>query len=546
MDGLRFVGFFRLIPALLLSFVLGHTPVEAGPVIEEGIRLSFSPRGQNYFRANLNAVLLANQLDLSKSHWDRIGFVLNGPLEGHGLQNQLGSMYYGFPVRKPKIEVKLAGSDLRVQFKAIGAEIDPSGPSAYGFSRSKGVVILMRLEAENLQFDTKTLRLNDLANPGLFGVTGFDSISARSDGARTVKAELPILVEANGKEANMRVLAVRTNLQKTTLDFGFEKMVVPTIKVLIDGKEFPFDQSALETDIRSQLPQLSDALTLALKKYFEKDGKDLVQPSFDDLAKSLNIDFKLPLTTDSNPEKELLIKLRPKTTRYSRARHLEIGFNTEIVDEKSAEDRGIFPTVGEAGEVTLVGLDSTAYDVAMTLHPSAINGVLNRAWAKGVLRDIDMGKDEEGKATLVRIPQPPIVDLSPRAKPNEIRIHAWIGYVVRGISGVLFKGPIPIELDLIARAEANSKNEVELVLDHIDESTLKVDTRATWLSPIRGKVNQVVREKISKLNRSAFEKRQLLTSLPTLDELIEIPLILKSVTTESGNLVVLAEFAPKS
>lgn len=540
--------------AVLAASTLISVSTFAGPVVPDGVRVHFSPHGQEYFRSNLNTVLLANDLDLSKTYWDEVKFVLVEPLKEsrigdarRGIHERLVPYFYGFPINPPKIEVKLAHTNLHVKFKSMGAEIDPAGPAAYGHSRSKGILILMRLEAETLKFDAKTLRLNDLANPGLLGVMGLDAISSKLSDTylRTVKVELPVLVEADGKAATMRVLAVRTNLQKTGFDAAFEKVLVPKIKLVIAEKEYPFDQAAFERDLRDQLPQLGDALTATLKSYFEKEGKDLIQPSFDNLAKSLNIDFNLPLSDEKDSGKELTIKLRPKSATFTRSRHLGLSFDTEIVDEKLDGGRGVFPTPGTSGEATLASFDAATYDVAMTLHPSAVNGVLNRAWAKGILRDIDMGKDDQGKPTKVKIPKPPIVSFEKLPKANQANFHAWIGYVVRGIGGILFKGPIPIELDLVVSLETNAKNEVEIVFDHIDETTLKVDTRATWLSPIRSKVNKMVREKIAKLNQDARTKRQLLTSLPTLDELLGIPLALESASTEAGNLVLLADFAPK-
>ncbi len=541
-----YAAFGFAVAAILSSF---SASTFAGSVVSDGLALSFSPRGQTYFRENLNSVLLANKLDLANNHWNEIKFVLNQPFEGsepvETLHARLAPYFYGFPINPPRLELRLASTDLTVKFRSMGAVIDPAGPSAYGMPRSKGAVVLLRMEGEDLAFDAKTLRIVDLANPDLLGTVGADALSiAQTDGGlRTVKAEIPVLVEADGKRATMRILAIRTNLERAAFDLRFAKLLLPSIKTTINGKDYVFDQAAFEKDLRSRLPQLGVAIVAAVKTYFEHDGKALVQAQFDALASNLNVDFKLPLPDDSA---KLFVHLRPSRVEYGRSPSVGIAFDSAVNDRATDSVSLTTPEIpGGTNRSFARTVGSGDYDVALTLRPTAINAALESVWAKGALRDIDLGKDDSGRPTKVKIPKSPIVTLAGLPTANQANFHAWIGYVVHGIGGILFKGPIPIELDLIVKMETNAKNEIEVVLDHIDESTLKVDTRATWLWPIRGKVNALVRSKIADLNASAAKKRMSLVSLPTLDALLGIPLRLDSATNVDGNLVLLADFAPK-
>jgi len=188
-------------------------------------------------------------------------------------------------------------------------------------------------------------------------------------------------------------------------------------------------------------------------------------------------------------------------------------------------------------------VDAESYHASLVIHPAALNTVVERAWKRGLLKDIEIGKDPSGHPEVVKLPKPPVVSFTGLPATNLANIHATIGYSVRGIGRILFKGPIPIELDLQVKLETNSKNEVEVVLDQIDEKTLKIDTRATWLVPLRAKVDRMVREKLAKMNREIREKRTVMTSIPTLDDLMEIPLRLDTVKTDAGNLVLFTDFA---
>ena len=500
----------------------------AGPVVPEGVRLLFSPRGQTHFRENLNSVLLANDIDLSRNHWDEIAFNLNGPLKGFTLP-RLNPYFYGFPIKPPAIEAKLSGADLNVRFQAMGAEIDPAGPAAYGFPNSSGVIVRMHLEADDLVFSTTSLRLLDHANPDFFGVLGADGFSSRVTPGRSVRlrAEIPILVEADGKKATLQILAIEPVLPKGILTTDFDRIFTPTIEMVVNGRSYAFEKAAFENDLREQLPQIGNKLALAVEKYFEGDGKKLIQLQFDKLAKSLNIKFEV---------QGLQILLRPKVVETTASQLAGLRFDTEIKDPLLKEGLGLFPTLGTAGEATLDSIDGTSFDAALTIHPATINGVLDRMTANGKIPDLGMGSDDEGKPAKIKILESPVIRLSDLPKSNQANLHVKVGYVVTGWGGVLFKGPIPIELDLVVRFSPNEKNEIDVFVEHIDETTLVVDTHATWLAPIRSLVDSMVRKQVAKMNSTVKEKGDSAAhfSIPTLDDLIGIPLRLKQVKTEKG------------
>lgn len=542
--------------SLLALTWLAATSALAGPVVAKGVRFYFSPHGQAYFQSNLESVLKKNDLDLSKNHWDDISFILEDPLNEtklpesfqtperekfHELHGRLRSFFFGFPIQTPRIQVSLSGSDLPVHFRAMGAEVDPKGPTAYG--RDKGVIVLMHLVAEVATFDSKQIRIEDLANKDFLGVMGIDHLVThlRDGDRRTVKVEIPVLVGTGPNGATMEILSVRTNLEKVNFDLNFDKLLLPTISVVVNGKDYTFDKAAFETEIRGMLPDLSTLLMGAVKSYFETSGKELIQPSFDDLAKSLNIDFGIALPDSFAIADELKVVLRPTAAEYTKTKLLGVVFNSEIMDSKQQEFSAT-SAPGLALDPSLSEVDPQSYDLSLVLHPAALNSVIDRAWKGGLLSEIEIGKDSSGDPEMVALPEPPVVSFTGLPASNLANFHAKIAYSVKGLGRILFKGPIPIEMDMRVRLETNLKNEIEIVLDQIDETTLKIDTRATWLAPIREMVEEMVREKLAKLNVDIRTKRTLMTSIPTLDELIGIKLRLDTVKTDNGNLVLFCDF----
>jgi hypothetical protein len=532
---------FRTAFSVLFSLVAAS--VQAAPV-SEGVHVYITPKGQNYFKTDLNAVILGNRLDLSNNVWDEIKFPVGKSLSSASddfseLSAQMSPYFYGFPLNPPKLEGSLRDSNLKVKFKTLGAEIDPSGPSAYGYPHAKGVIILMRMEARDLQFTMKTLRLDDLANKGLLGILGVDDFEAHmtNGSTTTIKAELPILVEADGQKASLKILAIKTNLQKALFESNFDKLRVPTLKVVIDNKEYPFDVATFEKELRARLPQITTTIVTKLRAYFEKGyGKDLIQARFDTLASRLNIDLPYPKV-----DAKMTVTLRPQLAEFTRAKLLGISFDTDAVDGKRPSKSKMTLTTNAA----LESFDADTYDIGGILSPGTVNGVLERAWANGVLRKFSMGKDDAGHPTKISITQPPIVSFIPAVPgAGQVQVHAAIGYFVRGVGRILFKGPIPIEFDLVAKIDVNAKNEAEFSLDHIDESTLKVDTSATWLWPIRGLVNNLVRKKVKQLNEDAKNAKSIV-SFPIPEVLLGVPLRIKSVSTEAGNLIVLSDIVAK-
>ena len=505
----------------------------AGPVVSDAIRISITPRGQDYFTTELGRVLLENGLDLSKTHWDRIALTT-----GHGiddLPSGLARAFYGFPIHAPKIEVSLHGADLRVKFRSLGAVVDPAGPAAYGYPKSKGIVVLLRLEAEGLGFDVRALRLKDLANPDLLGTTGVDGFAASLvDGpTHPVKAQVPILVDADGRRATMKILAMRSNLETALFESTFANVATPELKLVVNGKEYAFDRAAFETDLRACLPELTAKIAERVRTYFEGEGRGTIQAQFDALAAEMSYSFTVPFSKDPARKKEesVAVGLLPKRVEYAATERLDLVYDVEIRDERPwVPALDAVPTWGEPG-----ASDDT-YDLSVAIRPAAANALLERAWRRGLLKDIAMGNDDSGHPTKVRISAPPILTLPGAPEAGLANVHAKIGFYVRGIGKLLFKGPIPIDLDLVLRA-ASAGNRAEVSLDHIDETTLKVDTRATWLRPIRGLVESLVKKKVAELNRNAREKSTPLAAFAIPETLVGVPVRLDRLRTDAGNLI---------
>jgi hypothetical protein len=557
----------RLSYPVLALMTLVPTLAAASVVVPGGARVYFSPRGQAYFKTRLEKVLVANQVDLSKTTFERLRFVLNDPFDMNKLpadtapekraeieilRERLAGFFYGFPVKTPKIEFNLDGSRLDVKFKALGAEVDPRGPEAYG--RKKGVVILLRAESENLRFTTAKLRLTDLANQDLFGVTGADDAYAtlRDPATRPVRVELPVLLDAGPKGAKVEVLAIRSNLQLTPFTIEFGKLLLPTITLVINGRELVFDHAAFEAELRAMLPEIGEMIAAQLKDFFDRDGKSVVQPMFDTVAKSLDIEFGFDFPSglaDSSkraPDPAVQFALHPAEARYRSDRHLGLVFDAELKDpRKTTKSRAPLPK-SAAGEPALAALDRDSYDASLVLHPSALNAVIGRAWEQGTLREIELGKDDRGRTQRVKLPKSPVLSFPAGERDDRALFHAWVDFPVKGIGSILFKKPIPIELDLYAKIETTSKSEIEAVIERIDLDTLKVDTSATWLRPLRAKVEKLVREKIGAINADAAAKRTTIITIPGLEDLVKIPVRLKTARSDGGNLVLYEEFAVDS
>ena len=536
----------RLLAVSALLVILSGAGGRAAEV-PEGARFYISKQGQAWFKDHFEGVLLANGIDLSRRRIEKTEFTLEtltgaGPPRRSAPERQsapvqrlsnLGAYFKGLPFRQPpELRFSMLGYRYELKFNHLTVELDPRGPKPYGFKR--GVVALLRGDASQFSFDLPRLRAVLDENPDFLGTLGLNGGKANlvHGGPHPARMEIPVLIDTDSTGLTVKVLAVRTNFTRVAVEASFEALLLPTMKLVIDEREYPFDGSAFERDVRRLLPEILPLLQEGAKHYFEEQsGREIFQPLMDDLGKLAAAQFAIPLGTGARPERVDMV-ITPTQLRND-DKNVALAFRASMTDPLAAS-AGPFLTRGAAGTPALAVVPAGGYDLAFALHPAVLNGVLNRMFVHKLLSQVDVGDGE--LADLDAAPWLLLNQRDPRTALLHLQLsvdaHQW-----------LVESKIPLELDLRLRIAANRHNEIELIAEEVLLDTVVVNTRRTrtFLGLFKGRVKRGVIDKLKKANAGFKASPAVLRRVPSLDSVMGIPLRLVDAITDNGNVVLFSK-----
>jgi hypothetical protein len=451
--------------------------------VPEGARFYISKTGQAWFKDHFERVLLANGVDLSRRRIEKTEFTLktltgaspahkNQPAPVERLAANFAVWFKGLPFRAPP-EFRFSMLDYRyeLKFNHLAVEIDPRGAKPYGFKR--GVVALLRGDASQFTFEVPRLRAVLNESPDFLGTLGLNGgkASLTGGGPHPARMEIPVLIDVDTSGLAVKVLAVRTNFAQVAVEASFEALLLPAMKIVIDGRGYPFDGSAFEHDVRRLLPEILPLLQEGVKRWFEEQsGREIFQPLMDEVGKLGTVELAIPLGTGARPERVDMV-ITPTQMRND-DKNIGLAFRASMTDPLAAL-AGPFLTRGAAGAPALGTAPAAGYDLALALHPAVLNGVLNRMFAHKLLSQVDGGGGE-----LADLDAAPWLLLNQR-DPRTVLLHLELSVDAHQW---LVESKIPLELDLRLRIAANRHNEVELIAEEIPLDTVVVNTRRTRTS----------------------------------------------------------------
>jgi len=522
-----------------------------GPSIPQGIQFAISPQGIEFFKTNLEYVLKKNRTDLGNMKFTEEGFELKNPFNVQKLPlsvqknkksqldqitDRLGRYFTALPIDRLNLNFKLHEMSYQARFKSMGIEIDPNGLTNYGLK--SGLVGLLRLEAPEVLFSLDKLTCTDTQIPQIFGQMSVQSFTAKlkNGNQRPLRVEIPLHLDVDSKGLNIRAVGFKTNLNQVVLEGAFGKMKLPKISVNINGQDYPMDMLALERDVRETLPPIMEVLSGAVKGFFEKDGPALLEENLATLSKAANIQFQMTIPGSPSGSDQLDVSLQATKVKLEQG-HAKLIFKTELRDPTFLDGQGSFDTVGRATEPTY-SLDRP-YDVAFAVHPGIINGMIQRAFDLKYMSTLDVGEGEK-----VALLHPPVFDFSQDQTGFKGKIKVSIAHAVKGgLDGLIVQKPIPISFEIGVRLEVLNKNQVDIVIDSLDEKSIQVVTKdVTLLGLFQKKVKAKVIERLRAVNESFKNKREVVGSIPTPDDIIGIPIRLIQVQTNHGMLVLYSTF----
>jgi len=553
----------RFLLLLILSLAATHTSFAADdPLITNAVGVFFSPRGQSYFRNNLEDLLYRNGWVIGQGHFPE-GWKWEAteplPLEHlpaemssyqpiiHTVRDTLTRWLVGFEFKDPLLSLSLTEASYQIAFQRLGLKADYDGLRKLGIDHA--VLVNLEIAISDLQLKAGKIRLKDGNNPFL-GEIGMDkAIITLSKKSPPIKLRVPFVLELNQHSGlKVTVLPVMSNLEATTLSTGFASpMVLPKLEIIVNGKRMPLNYKTVEADFRKQLPKLflmaQDLLKEKLETTLPATLTSFLQAKIDEKATELTEVSELdpPGLENANPKDRFRFGMVPEEVEHTKD-YLFLGISAFITDPKvSPYGASIAPKETASGSPEIHPTDPEGYDIAFAINQGLLNRALELSFNRGYY-----DKVSSGPSSSVRLLEPPRFQFEsdPASKSGRIRLRLNIRKKVSGWDLIAVEGHLNVAFDMIIRMEKNKKGGLDFLMEKIDTDSVVVDGSTSRFGFLRGKVMAAVWDEVREKNAALkITPEMAKENFPIPSSLIGLPLAMTAMEVLSnGYLVVYNRF----
>jgi hypothetical protein len=286
-------------------------------------------------------------------------------------------------------------------------------------------------------------------------------------------------------------------------------MRLPKVDIIINGKVIPVNQKTIEKQLLAEKPKLVQALQTYLADMAENKVPQTVNSLLADKMPQgfRDLNTMQPAGGPTGLDKSQLFKwgITPKEIKLTRD-HLYVGVDGSVWDPLKPDTdlsrfyvgRNLVPRVDQ------VNIDR--YDVALAIHQSLINRMMELSFKRGYFDKIPVGTSGESFA-LTRQPEIRMDGTMPR---DQAKLHLRISQHVGGISKLVVRNPFEFELDINVKLVPAAGGTASLVIDQIDENSINVESKYIKMGIFKGTVMSKVRKKIQKANATFRSKATVL------------------------------------
>ncbi|MGK5086376.1 hypothetical protein WDW86_02365 [Bdellovibrionota bacterium FG-2] len=532
--------------------------------IGRAVGLGLTERGQKYFVEHFADVLFANGISLSEGQID--SFVLNAekplkldqlPIHFQKFSGTLGkirsilkSWLLGFSFNDPLIRVEVKDIRYSAQIDRLGFSLQTS--PVREFTGANSAVFVLEAQIPSLRLSAASVMGKNLNNSSLktFGVRGlFTELSGES---KPLEIQIPIGVrikETGNVEFN--ILGIHTSLDQVDLKMGFDRpLVLPRVEVLIDGHPIALNQAALERELlklkdrylemlqvlldrfaEEQLPQKLNNLIQAYLPQNLVEGNEMAAPGAPVMGAAFQTKFKWWMSPQELRQESHMLFLGLAASVRDPAKSSVEALGT---DWSCAED-------SMRSMPTFSGAHPADYDLALSLNQDLVNQILGLSFARGYFEKVPYGDAGESLAMTVA---PELVLTGALAKDRAI-LRLQVAKKPQGIEKFFVENPLLFSFDMNVRLVVTpgvkgASSRISLLVDRIDESTVKVKRESVKLGFLHSMIEKSVKKKIRRANVGYKSNPMALAkdvAIPS--EVAGIPLSLQSLQSDSSGYIVL-------
>lgn len=532
-------------------------------LLSKAIQLRVTPRGMKYFDQNLSNILGNLGIKIDEGYFPTMSYQMDKPINPDDyikdnpeavatykqVKDLLSTWLVGFSLNPHLPTVQIGESGYVAEFSRFGLVTDENLMRTLG--KRDGAILAIEMEVKKFTLSTQSVLAWDLNNEFL-GKAGLENVTiALGANQSPLKLRLPFYIRMNASgQLEFEALELENNIDKTAIAFQYQKLVIPTFAVEVNGKKFYLNNQEVDKLISREAPLLIAKMRNNLGELTRKTLPDMLNRK----AKEF-LSGNLEQVQDMSPPGKEKTDRRPDFKWGLRLQNINLNKSLNVDVQAYVEDtvnpvsppRAIDKSRGEA-DMNLLPIES--YDLALSLDRSLINRVLQLSFERKNFEKIQNGSDS------MRLMAVPTIDyvkpLSEVAlKPQETLIKMHVSIENRPDSTFL-KDSIVLDFDIIAKlSQMKDKDGLQLILYKIDENTMTMDER--YLSTAgrllnglwRGKVYSAIREELKKKCATwSTTQNNIPGSLPLPPQILGMNLIInRLVMAPTGHLVMYLDYA---
>lgn len=555
-----------LIPLLisvqgLSAFAADRSPPIANKhLLPNAVQVQVTPRGMKYFDNRLSDILGNLGVKLDEGYFPAMKYTFEKEInpddyaETHPepvkmykqVRDLLTQWLVGFSLNNHRPTIEIGESGYIAQFSRFGLVTDEALMKALG--KRDGAILAIELEVKQLTISTNSVVAWDMNNEFL-GKAGFENVTiATGDTATPLKIRLPFYIRMNAfGNLEFEALEIDNNINQTPLTIQYQKLIVPTFAVEVNGKKFYLNNTEVDKLFQSQAPlilekvrenmgdfarnQLPMMLNEKAKEFLSgtlEQIQDMVPPGQEDFDKRPNFKWGLALQS-INLKQSLNIDL----TAY-----VEDPINSQSAPVKAHASRG-------APSLNIIPQEN--FDIALSVDRALINRVLQLSYER---RNFEKISQSDG--SILKLKAAPLIDyVKPPAgvalQPHETLVKMRVS-IENQPNSVFLKDTIIIDFDIIAKLrQLSDKSGMQLALQSIDLDSMYLDDKyISWAGALfKGKVRQGVKDELQKKSSGWKTNNETIPGgLPLPPEILGLKLDINRVVMDpNGHLVMYLNYA---
>lgn len=565
----RFNKSTLLLPLMLTlqgvnAFAGDANPQISNPhLLSKAVQLQITPRGMKYFDQNLSNILGNMGIKLDEGYFPAMSYKADKPINPddykkdspemvatyNQIKDMLSTWLVGFSLNPHLPTVQIGESGYVAQFSKFGLVTDENLMRQLG--KRDGAVLAIELEVKKFTLSTQSIIAWDLNNEFL-GKAGLENVTISiGDGTTPLKMRLPFYIRMNASgQMEFEALELENNIDQASIAFQYQKLIIPTFAVEVNGKKFYLNTQEVDKLLTKQAPLLIEKVRSNLGELMRKTLPEMLnQKAKEFLAGNLEQiqDMSPPGKEANDTRPDFKWGLRLQNINLNKSLNVDVTAYVEDTLNSRSAPRAVDKSRGDVA-LNLLPLDQ--YDIALSLDRSVINRVLQLSFERKNFEKIENGGDVMKLVAMPTIDYvKPLSDVALKPQETFVKLHVSIE---NKPDSTFLKETIVLDFDIVAKlAQMKDKDGLQLILYRIDENTMTMDekylsTAGKLLNGIwRGKVYAGIREELKKKCATwATTQTNIPGSLPLPPEVLGMKLDINRLLMDStGHLVMYLNYA---